>query len=277
MNTEEKIINRSSVLLSSASNFINEHVQKNIDFHKSLYSNGVNKSLIPGYVKGSVFTYESHIYFSILCELARICATKTEKELNILEIGTGTGYFSVVLSILSSFLESQEFSKEVKVNITSIDVNEDRIKKAKENLQQINLGGRVNFELIDSTSFFEKNKKLFNFILIDGSHDYHVFKEDLKASLQSVSSFFYIACDDAYETPDGFLGIYDAIVENKELELENCLFLNPSFLPDHNYEEDFFESERLDKKWKENNYRCWSTQASTDATSFGYTNISNFY
>jgi hypothetical protein len=115
--------------------------------------------------------------------------------INYLEIGSFEGRSTVFISQLKNTnsitaIDTWEGSDEHK---------EISFKKVFENFKDnINYTNKSNINFFKETSdnFFSKNKKTYNLIYIDGSHEYSQVKRDLINSFNCLEKNGYIICDD---------------------------------------------------------------------------------
>ena len=177
---------------TEAYRFILSHAQECLGTRDKLFDMGLRKQSVPNYSKGSVYTYEALMYYTLILEMLERGINTNMQSFSILEIGTGTGYFSLVLAHMMQTLDNSDNSsakkikKKIKINVTSIDIEPERTESAKKLLEMFGLLGYVNFRVVDSKLFFKENKEKYNFILIDGSHTYEDFSKDLESAIASV-------------------------------------------------------------------------------------------
>jgi hypothetical protein len=264
---------RDSLKNSEAANKIKMLTEENLDFHKFLFRKvGLNKFAIPGYVKGGIHTYEGHIIITILKEMSKLLTSG--ETINILEIGTGTGWSTVCMATASFYLEN-----DVKLKIDTVDISAEFQEKVKKNiLIPNNLLNLVNFITMTSSEFFKQNKKSYNFILIDGCHQYEIFKNDLAQSLKCIDNTKAnaIFCDDCYKTPKGKKGLDDAIeefVKENNNDSKSFAFLTDYLFDLHSYPDDQHDVQRMLNKWKKRDYEHWSRDADPKATMFAILNL----
>lgn len=247
---------------------------QNLNFQKEVLYNQsqLRKSAIPYYEKGGILVCEAHAIVSTIIFLSKI--RKSSETFKILEIGTGPGWSTLCFAYAAKLLEHNGIS----VKIDTIDINKEFQNRVFNLLKAYNLESFVNFHENGSDSFFQNNKDKYNFVLIDGEHSYDQFSKDFKNSFDHVDKKnpYAIFCDDAYMTPEDMKGVDDAIIDFLSSQgnlLKSSFFIDENLFNTHGYPEDIVNSQRIDAKWKERDYKYWHRDASTKTSMFAIINI----
>ena len=96
-----------------------------------------------------------------LQEIEKILSEKNPNSL--LEIGTAVGYSAIC------------FSKYVKQNIDTIEIDEEKAKRAKENIAELKLNDKINIYVGDAVEILPKINKKYDIIFIDASKSKYPF------------------------------------------------------------------------------------------------------
>ena len=194
--------------------------------------------------KAAVRTCEAYTMYSLV---------RNFKYENILEIGTGTGFSSL---IFAKALVDEGFYGA----IDTIDINEDS-----PNIFQNNFGDFKEYipELESMITFYNKDSselipfldKQYDLAFIDGCHDYECVKADYENVLKKVRKGGCIVFHDVVETPSYKQGIWDVVEEIKQDS--EVFHLTEEVFDYFSFEEDVNDANRMQNKWHNNEYLSW--------------------
>jgi len=207
-----------------------------------LYKSGYN--MLGRNAKAAVRTCEAYTMYSLV---------RNFKYENILEIGTGTGFSSL---IFAKALVDEGFYG----TVDTIDINEDS-----PNIFQNNFGDFREYipELESMITFYNKDSselipfldKQYDLAFIDGCHDYECVKADYENVLKKVRKGGCIVFHDVVETPNYKQGIWDVVEEIKQ---DSKVFhLTEEIFDYFSFEEDINDANRMRNKWNTKDYLSW--------------------
>ena len=210
-----------------------------------LYKSGYN--MMGRNAKAAVRTCEAYTMYSLV---------RNFKYENILEIGTGTGFSSL---IFAKALVDEGFYG----TIDTIDINEDS-----PNIFQNNFGNFKEYipELESMITFYNKDSselipfldKQYDLAFIDGCHDYECVKADYENVSKKVRKGGCIVFHDVVETPSYKQGIWDVVEEIKQ---DNEVFYLTEEVFDYfSFEEDINDANRMRNKWHNKDYLSWTLE-----------------
>ena len=207
--------------------------------------------------KAAVRTCEAYTMYSLV---------RNFKYENILEIGTGTGFSSLIFAkalVDEGFSSSYRDDERRYGTVDTIDINEDS-----PNIFQNNFGKFREYipELESMITFYNKDSselipfldKQYDLAFIDGCHDYECVKADYENVLKKIRKGGCIVFHDVVETPNYKQGIWDVVEEIKQ---DNEVFhLTEEIFDYFSFEEDVNDANRMRNKWNTKDYLSWALE-----------------
>lgn len=220
-----------------------------------LYKSGYN--MMGRNAKAAVRTCEAYTMYSLV---------RNFKYENILEIGTGTGFSSLIFAkalVDEGFSSSYRDDERIYGTVDTIDINEDS-----PNIFQNNFGKFREYipELESMITFYNKDSselipfldKQYDLAFIDGCHDYECVKADYENVLKKIRKGGCIVFHDVVETPNYKQGIWDVVEEIKQ---DNEVFhLTEEIFDYFSFEEDVNDANRMRNKWNTKDYLSWALE-----------------
>jgi predicted O-methyltransferase YrrM len=208
-----------------------------------LYQSGFN--MLHRNAKAAVRTCEAHVMY---------CICRNFGYKNILEIGTGTGFSSLVFA--KAIIDQEVFG-----SVDTIDINPESPNIFNKNFSRIvealpEMESMITFYNKDSVDIIPFLDKKYDLAFIDGCHDYDCVKSDYEAVTKKVKDGGCIIFHDVVKTPDDKKGIWDVIAEIKESN-KKVIHLNEKVFDFFNYQEDVSDAKRMGNKWKTKEYLHW--------------------
>ena len=198
-----------------------KHIEAGKDYHKKIVSNRVVR-ILELVEKDEKFFGSTEPYgisfISLLCGLIR--------PKKILEIGTLVGYTTIILADIIN----DELQK-----IVSVELEENKIPKAKRYIKLAGFDDKV--ELLHGDSLEEKiiekinREKPFDFVYLDGSHNYNHVKKELDVYWSMITKNGFLICHDSSKHAQKFDeknegGVRKALLEWSK-EKKQCIFFDP--------------------------------------------------
>ena len=207
------------------------------------YNNGLNKSSIDKYQKGSIRTCEAYALYSLIRE---------NNFQNILDIGTGKGFSSLI------FAKALQKNNLAPAQIDTIDINKNY---EIELFKKFELDFLITFHKGKSSQILPMLNKNYDMALIDGEHTYQQTKEDFINIYPKVKVGGVIAFHDVYLRNIPKSGPCDVLKEIVE-QGGRVIWFDEGIFNYFAFQEDTYDAERILKKWEQHNYsyvrRDWS-------------------
>jgi predicted O-methyltransferase YrrM len=196
--------------------------------------------------KAAVRTCEAHVMY---------CICRNFGYKNILEIGTGTGFSSLVFA--KAIIDQEVFG-----SVDTIDINPESPNIFNNNFSPIvealpEMESMITFYNKDSVDIIPFLDKEYDLAFVDGCHDYDCVKSDYEAVTKKVKDGGCIIFHDVVKTPDDKKGIWDVIAEIKQSN-KKVIHLNEKIFDFFNYQEDVSDAKRMGNKWKTKEYLHWA-------------------
>jgi len=210
----------------------------------NLYSNDFN--MLNRNSKAAVRTCEAYVMY---------CLCRNFKCENILEIGTGTGFSTLVFA--KALMDEGVYG-----SVDTIDVNPDSPNIFQNNFSNIvevlpEMESMITFYNKDSADIVPFLDTEYDLAFIDGCHDYECVKADYEAVSKKVKKGGCIVFHDAVKTPSYKQGVWDVITEIKESN-KKVIHLSKEIFDFFSFEEDIRDAERMKNKWKSKAYLGWA-------------------
>ena len=124
--------------------------------------------------------------FLLATELTKYIKTNKIKKINILETGTARGYSSIIMSYIldkykvkGKIITIDIIPNDIKIFWNSIIDTDNRKKSRRELLANYKkYQKKILFENNNSEIYLKNNKKRYNFVFLDGAHDYQTVKNE---------------------------------------------------------------------------------------------------
>ena len=227
----------------------NTDIKNLIEFYSSdlysLYKSGYN--MVDRNAKAAVRTCEAYVMYSLV---------RNFRYNNILEIGTGTGFSSLVFA--KALVDSNFYG-----SVDTIDINVESPNIFKNNFGHFekvlpNLYNIITFHNKDSSELIPLLEKQYDLAFIDGCHDYECVKNDYQNVLSKVRKGGCILFHDVVKTPSYKQGIWDVVEEiRKDREV---FYVTEDVFDYFSFEEDVNDANRMLNKWKTNDYLSWTLE-----------------
>lgn len=207
----------------------------------NLYKNGFNKSSLPGYEKGSIRSNEASMLYSLIREY---------KFKNILDIGTGKGFSALVFC---KALQDENLDGFV----DSIDINQNF---SYEIFQKFDLEKYFRFYQGNSNNVVPTLNKIYDFILVDGDHDYTTTRNDFINIFDKLRVGGLCIFHDVYQKPlrDGPRAVLEEI--EKE-QIGKIIYFTEELFDYFSYPDDIQDAKRMWQKWQSYNFSYVSRDA----------------
>lgn len=203
----------------------------------SLYELGLNKFLLPNYIKSSIRTCEAQILYAIIQE---------KKYARILDIGTGRGfsaaYFARALKDgnINGYVDTIDTQKQEGDPLEAFRLF------GVDDLIRVHTGDSVN--LIPTLGDYD-------FILIDSLHTYSQTLKEYNLCIDKLQKGGCLAFHDTFSAPPSYAdkgprGVIEDVIEDNYA----FTYFSEEMFDLFSYEDDLSEIKRMQDKWKKTNY-----------------------
>lgn len=212
---------------------------------RELYNSGFN--MFNKNAKAAVRTCEAYLMYCLCLEF---------EYKNILEIGTGTGFSSLVLA--KALLKN-------KGQIDTVDINPESSSVFNYNFSELlnkfpEIKDVIKFHNENSATLLPNLDKKYDLAFIDGCHDYECVLEDYKLVKDKINSGGCIVFHDVVKTTDYKQGIWDVVEEIKATGID-FYYLKKENFNYFNFEEDIRDVDRMKNKWLTKEYLKWTLES----------------